>query len=86
MKTITDKSKSKQLCGAGRGSGAGSLVSYLLNITEVDPIKYKLQFSRFIRKNAKDYPDIDFDVSDPMQIKELMIKEFGDNSVVPISN
>jgi len=86
MKTIADKSKEKQLCGAGRGSGAGSLVSYLLNITEVDPIKYKLQFSRFIRKNAKDYPDIDFDVSDPMEIKEAMIKEFGENCVVPISN
>jgi DNA polymerase III subunit alpha len=86
MKTIADKSKEKQLCGAGRGSGAGSLVSYLLNITEVDPIKYKLQFSRFIRKNAKDYPDIDFDVSDPMEIKETMIKEFGEDCVVPISN
>ena len=86
MKTIVDESKERQLCGAGRGSGAGSLVSYLLNITEVDPIKYKLQFSRFIRKNAKDYPDIDFDVSDPMTIKEALIQKFGENSVVPISN
>jgi DNA polymerase-3 subunit alpha len=86
MKKISDKSKEVQLCGAGRGSGAGSLVSYLLNITEVDPIKYKLQFSRFIRRNAKDMPDIDFDVSEPMQIKEMFIKEFGENTVVPISN
>lgn len=86
MKKIAEKSKEVQLCGAGRGSGAGSLVSYLLNITEVDPIKYKLQFSRFIRRNAKDMPDIDFDVSDPMQIKEMFIKEFGENTVVPISN
>jgi len=86
MKKISDKSKEVQLCGAGRGSGAGSLVSYLLNITEVDPIKYKLQFSRFIRRNAKDMPDIDFDVSDPMEIKEMFIKEFGENTVVPISN
>jgi len=86
MKTIADRSKEKQLCGAGRGSGAGSLVSYLLNITEVDPVKYKLQFSRFIRKNAKDFPDIDFDVSEGMEIKEAMIKEFGENCVVPISN
>ena len=86
MKTIVDESKDRQLCGGGRGSGAGSLVSYLLNITEVDPIKYKLQFSRFIRKNAKDYPDIDFDVSDPMTIKEALINKFGENCVVPISN
>jgi DNA polymerase-3 subunit alpha len=86
MKTITDKAKANQLCGSGRGSGAGSLVSYLLNITEVNPIKYNLQFSRFIRKTAKDYPDIDFDVSDPMILKEMMINEYGDNTVVPISN
>jgi DNA polymerase-3 subunit alpha len=86
MRNISDKAKERQICGAGRGSGAGSLVSYLLNITEVDPISYKLQFSRFIRKNAKDMPDIDFDVSDPMEIKEMMIREYGENSVVPISN
>lgn len=49
MKTISDKVSSNQLVGAGRGSGAGSLVSYLCGITQVDPIKYKLQFSRFIR-------------------------------------
>jgi DNA polymerase-3 subunit alpha len=86
MKNIANDAKDVQLCGGGRGSGAGSLVSYLLDITEVDPIKYKLQFSRFIRKNAKDYPDIDFDVSDPMAIKELMIAKYGENTVVPISN
>lgn len=86
MKKISDKSKEVQLCGGGRGSGAGSLVSYLLNITEIDPIKYKLQFSRFIRKTDLSVPDIDFDVSDPMAIKELLIKEYGENSVVPISN
>jgi DNA polymerase-3 subunit alpha len=73
MKKISDKSKEVQLCGGGRGSGAGSLVSYLLNITEVDPIKYKLQFSRFIRKTDTNLPDIDFDVSDPMEIKEMFI-------------
>ena len=86
MKTISDKVSENQLVGSGRGSGAGSLVSYLLGITQIDPIKYKLQFSRFIRKNAKDYPDIDYDCADPMAVKELFIKEFGENSVVPISN
>jgi len=86
MKIITDNAKKEKICGAGRGSGAGSLVSYLLNITEVDPIKYKLQFSRFIRKTAKDWPDIDFDVSDAMKVKSEMIEQFGENRVVPISN
>jgi DNA polymerase-3 subunit alpha len=86
MKTISDKVSENQLVGSGRGSGAGSLVSYLLGITQVDPIKYKLQFSRFIRKSDKSYPDIDYDCADPMEVKELFIKEFGENSVVPISN
>lgn len=86
MKKISDKVSSVQLVGSGRGSGAGSLVSYLLGITQVDPIKYKLQFSRFIRKNAKDYPDIDYDCAEPMEVKEMFIKEFGENTVVPISN
>ena len=49
MKMLSDKVSSKQLVGEGRGSGAGSLVAYLLDITHVDPIKYNLQFSRFIR-------------------------------------
>jgi DNA polymerase-3 subunit alpha len=86
MSLLANKAKETQLCGGGRGSGAGSLVSYLLDITEVNPIKYNLQFSRFIRKNAKDYPDIDFDVSDPMVLKEMMINEYGESTVVPISN
>jgi DNA polymerase-3 subunit alpha len=86
MKTISDEASSMQIVGAGRGSGAGSLVSYLCGITQIDPIKYKLQFSRFIRKNASDYPDIDYDVSDPMVIKEKFIEKYGENCVVPISN
>jgi len=87
MKTISDKASEIQLVGSGRGSGAGSLLSYLLGITQVDPIKYKLQFSRFIRKaDNSGYPDIDYDCADPMEIKDMMIKEFGENTVVPISN
>ena len=86
MKTISDKVSSSQLVGSGRGSGAGSLVSYLLGITQIDPIKYKLQFSRFIRKNAKDYPDIDYDCMDAMGAKEMLIRDYGENNAVPISN
>jgi len=86
MKKISDKISDNQLVGAGRGSGAGSLVSYLLGITQIDPIKYKLQFSRFIRKNAKDYPDIDYDCAHAMEAKEMFINQFGENTVVPISN
>ena len=86
MKAIADVAVERQLVGAGRGSAAGSLVAYVLNITQVDPIKYGLQFERFLTKGGSGYPDIDYDVSDPMVLKEILIKLWGDNSVVPITN
>ena len=69
MKAISDMAVEKQLVGPGRGSAAGSLVSYVLGITQVDPIKYGLQFERFLTKGGSGYPDIDYDVSDPMVLK-----------------
>ena len=86
MKAIADRASGAQLTGAGRGSAAGSLVAYALGITQVDPIKYNLLFSRFMTKDSKDYPDIDYDVSSPMELKELLIEDWGANTVVPISN
>jgi len=86
MKAISDKTSESQLSGPGRGSAAGSLVAYALGITQVDPIKYGLLFSRFLRSDATDYPDIDYDVSDPMTLKEKLIEDWGDDVVVPISN
>ena len=86
MKAISDKAQEVQLVGAGRGSAAGSLVAYCLNITQIDPIKYNLQFERFLRKDAVDYPDIDYDVADPMELKDMLIDEWGSDAVVPISN
>jgi len=53
--------KARMLCGAGRGSSAGSLACYCLEITEVDPIKHGLMYERFIDINRKDLPDIDLD-------------------------
>ena len=86
MKAIADKATSMQITGPSRGSAGGSLVAYVLGITQVDPIKYGLLFSRFLRADAKDYPDIDYDVSDPMTLKESLVKEWGEDNVVPISN
>ncbi len=86
MKAVSDEAKKTQLVGAGRGSAAGSLVAYVLGITGIDPLKYGLLFSRFLRKDAKDYPDIDYDVADPMVLKEVLIDKWGKNTVVPISN
>ncbi|MCC3375908.1 DNA polymerase III subunit alpha [Cohnella sp. REN36] len=50
--------------GPGRGSAAGSLVSYALRITDVDPLKYKLLFERFLNPERVTMPDIDIDFSD----------------------
>src|SRR5699024_5482298 len=50
--------------GPGRGSAAGSLVAYLLEITNVDPIKYDLLFERFLNPERTSMPDIDIDFSD----------------------
>lgn len=86
MKAIIDKANDVMLIGPGRGSAAGSLVSYLLGITQIDPLKWELQFERFMRKGQKDYPDIDTDFSSPMELKELLIKDWGNDKVVPISN
>ena len=86
MKAVSDEANKVQLVGAGRGSAAGSLVAFVLGITGIDPIPYGLLFSRFLRKDAKDYPDIDYDVADPMELKEILIDKWGKNVVVPISN
>lgn len=47
--------------GAGRGSGAGSLVLYALGITDIDPIEYNLSFERFLNPERKGMPDVDMD-------------------------
>jgi DNA polymerase-3 subunit alpha len=86
MKAIADRASDNMLTGPGRGSAAGSLVAYTLGITQVDPIKHGLLFSRFLRSDATDYPDIDYDVADPMQLKEMLIEEWGEDTVAPISN
>ena len=86
MKAICDIASEHMLSGPGRGSAAGSLVAYVLGITQVDPIKYGLLFSRFLRSDAKDYPDIDYDVSDAFGLKEVLAEKWGPTTVVPISN
>ncbi len=86
MKSIADVASTMMLAGPGRGSAAGSLVAYALGITQVDPIKHGLLFSRFLRSDATDYPDIDYDVSDSMALKEKLVEMWGADCVAPISN
>ena len=74
------------LVGPGRGSAAGSLVSYALGITEVDPLKYDLQFERFLNKARKSMPDIDIDFMDISRddMVQYMRDKYGENRVASI--
>ncbi|MFD1899852.1 hypothetical protein GQR36_06775 [Enterococcus termitis] len=62
----------KIVTGAGRGSAAGSLVSYVLSITDVDPIKYDLLFERFLNPERHSMPDIDLDIPDNRREEVLL--------------
>jgi len=66
------------LVGPGRGSAAGSLICYLLGITDVDPVKYDLLFFRFINEERADWPDIDCDFADKRrgEVKDYLKKKF----------
>jgi len=87
MKEISDEAQKLMLVGPARGSAAASLVAYLLEITQVDPIKNNLLFSRFLSKDeSSGYPDIDYDVSDRIGLTEHFVAKWGENNVVPISN
>ena len=74
------------LVGAGRGSASGSLVSYLLNITQVDPLKYDLQFERFLNPFRKTMPDIDIDFMDIRrdEVIDYMREKYGNERVANI--
>jgi DNA polymerase-3 subunit alpha len=71
------------LVGPARGSAAGSLVCYLVRITEVDPIPYDLLFERFIDINREDFPDIDIDFEDERrhEVKEYLVRKYGADRV-----
>lgn len=74
------------LVGPGRGSAAGSLVSYLLNITTVDPIKYNLLFERFLNPERVTMPDIDidFEYTRREEVVNYCINKYGIKKVTPI--
>lgn len=69
-----------------RGSAAGSLVSYVLGITSVDPLIYQLPFDRFLNKDRPSPPDIDLDVSDDkrQELLQHIIDQYGQNQVAQI--
>ncbi len=73
--------------GPGRGSAAGSLVAYLLGITNIDPIKYNLLFERFLNPDRRSMPDIDNDFEDTRRIEviEYAISKYGAENVSQIA-
>ena len=72
--------------GPGRGSAAGSIVAYLLDITMVDPLKYDLLFERFLNPNRATMPDIDIDFSDERreEVIEYVKEKYGNAYVAKI--
>ena len=74
------------LVGPGRGSAAGSLVSYTLGITDIDPIKYNLLFERFLNPERVTMPDIDidFDSEKRQEIINYVTNKYGENKVAGI--
>ena len=72
--------------GPGRGSGAGCLANYLLDITVADPLKYNLKFERFLNRARVSMPDIDADFGDEVREETIayVTKKYGAESVAGI--
>ncbi|MFV0499245.1 MAG: DNA polymerase III subunit alpha [Bacilli bacterium] len=73
--------------GPGRGSAAGSLVSYVLGITDIDPLKYNLIFERFLNPERISWPDIDVDFEDVKrdEVVKHVVKKYGEENVGAIA-
>ncbi len=74
------------LVGPGRGSAAGSLVSYCLGITDVDPIKYDLLFERFLNPERVTMPDIDIDFDSEKRniVTDYVMEKYGEKRAIGI--
>ncbi len=72
--------------GPGRGSAAGSIISYCLNITNIDPLKYNLLFERFLNPERIQMPDIDIDFADTKrdEVVEYVKNKYGKDKVAQI--
>ncbi|MCX7661823.1 MAG: DNA polymerase III subunit alpha, partial [Candidatus Omnitrophica bacterium] len=72
--------------GPGRGSAAGSLVSYLLGITDIDPLRYKLLFERFLNPERQGLPDIDIDFcyERRQEVIDYVTSKYGRENVAQI--
>ncbi len=87
VKDFIDYARSQNIpVGPGRGSAAGSLVSYTLGITTIDPLKYDLLFERFLNPERVSMPDIDIDFSDRGRDKviDYVTDKYGQDNVAQI--
>jgi DNA polymerase III subunit alpha len=87
VKDLVDASRKMNVpVGPGRGSAAGSIVSYLLGITQIDPISHNLLFERFLNPDRIEMPDIDIDfcAEGRNQIIDYVINKYGRFSVTQI--
>ena len=76
------------MVGPGRGSAGGSLVAYLMGITDIDPIRFDLLFERFINPDRTDLPDIDLDFESAKRhmVVDYIINKYGRENVAAIVN
>lgn len=88
LKAVVDAANDRIAFGPGRGSGVASLVNFVLQITDVDPVSNELIFERFLSlaRSKNDCPDVDTDVSDRDELIQILRDRFGEKTVVPISN
>lgn len=86
MRQMIFEARKTMLVGAGRGSAAGSLVCYMLGITDLDPLVHGLMFERFLDADRKELPDIDTDFEDPDAVKVILRNIFGEDNVASLSS
>ena len=89
VKDILDWSRNNNIIiGPGRGSAGGSLIAFLLHITEVDPLRFELMFERFINPARHDLPDVDVDVASSCRqdLIDRIVRDYGRDRVASISN
>jgi len=86
MNEVFHKAADHTLFGAARGSGGGSLVNFLLGITQVDPLKYDLLWERFLGRHRTSWPDIDSDAGDREALIDAARELYGNEAVIPVSN
>jgi DNA-directed DNA polymerase III PolC len=87
VREIIDFAVAKGIPTTGRGSGAGSLVAFLLDITQIDPLAQGLIFERFLNEHRPDYPDLDIDISWNRRddVIDYVYEHFGTSRVAMIS-